>query len=70
MRNSYVHAQAVAKSKSSSASRLVGMVLVVAWKLSATHTQSPVQSSTLTQMEVVVLRIADNEEEHDGVDDG
>lgn len=39
-------------------------------ELSATRTHPRVQDRKLTQVEVVVLRIADNEEEDDGVDDG
>jgi hypothetical protein len=38
--------------------------------LSATHNQSIGLELELTQVEVVVLRIADNEEQDDGVDDG
>ena len=37
---------------------------------SAAHTHSTGLEVRLTQVEVVVLRIADNEEDDDGVDDG
>jgi hypothetical protein len=48
----------------------VGVVLVVAWSCQQRTLTPSGWGLKLTQVEVVVLRIADDEEEDDGMDDG
>jgi len=49
---------------------LVGIVLVVAWRNVVSKKPEWLPGSRLTEMEVVVLGIADNQEADDGMDDG